>query len=136
VGDLNVKRIRAAAVAIAGLTLTATAVLAAAPQLPDAAAHGTAVSTLAQDETTVGGANDNHGGAVSTLARGTHGASTANKPLTNVGTPTNAGTPQNAHGLAVSAVAKDNTIVGGPNNNHGGAVSVVARGTHGSAPQH
>jgi len=136
VGDLIVKRIRAAAVAIAGLTLTATAVLAVAPQLPDAAAHGTAVSTLAQDETTVGGANDNHGGAVSALARGSHGASTTNKPSTNVGTPTTPGTPQNAHGLAVSAVAKDNTIVGGPNNNHGGAVSAIARGTHGSPPQH
>ncbi|MEO8571721.1 MAG: hypothetical protein ABI553_08450, partial [Chloroflexota bacterium] len=37
-------------------------------------AHGAAVSAVAQDETLVGGPNDNHGGAVSVVARGTHGA--------------------------------------------------------------
>jgi hypothetical protein len=33
------------------------------------------VSAVAQDATAVGGPNDNHGGAVSLVARGTHGAS-------------------------------------------------------------
>jgi hypothetical protein len=36
-------------------------------------AHGAEVSAVAQDETAVGGPNDNHGGAVSIVARGTHG---------------------------------------------------------------
>jgi hypothetical protein len=37
-------------------------------------AHGAAVSVVAQDVTLVGGPNANHGGAVSLVARGTHGA--------------------------------------------------------------
>jgi hypothetical protein len=47
----------------------------AAPDTTDAAAnaHGVAVSAVAQDLTAVGGTNDNHGGAVSAVARGTHG---------------------------------------------------------------
>ena len=104
-----------AAAAIVGLTLSASAALA-----------GTAASNLAQDQTAVGGPNNNHGGAVSTLARGTHGT-----PANN----TSAGT-QGAHGAAVSAVAKNKALVGGPNNNHGGAVSVIARGSHGKPPKH
>ena len=98
-----------------GLTVTASAALA-----------GTAVSTLAQDHTALGGPHHNHGGAVSTLARGTHGT-----PAQHPG----AGT-QGAHGPAVSAVAQNQSLVGGPNHNHGGAVSVVAHGSHGKAPKH
>jgi hypothetical protein len=36
--------------------------------------HGAAVSAVAQDVDLVGGPNDNHGGAVSIVARGDHGA--------------------------------------------------------------
>jgi hypothetical protein len=108
-----VTKARAAAAAIIGLTLSATGALAASP-----------VSTLAQDTTAVGGPNANHGGAVSTLARGTHGAPATTTTTTTTGA-------QGAHGAAVTAVAQDKTAVGGPNNNHGGAVSLVARGTHG-----
>lgn len=45
------------------------------PATPDAAAnaHGAAVSAVAQDLTSLGGTNANHGGAVSAVARGTHG---------------------------------------------------------------
>jgi len=35
--------------------------------------HGTSVRAIAQDHSAVGGPNDNHGGAVSAVARGTHG---------------------------------------------------------------
>ena len=35
--------------------------------------HGSVVSAIAQDHTAVGGPNHNHGGAVSAVARGTHG---------------------------------------------------------------
>jgi hypothetical protein len=38
-------------------------------------AHGAAVSAVAQDQTAVGGPNNNHGGAVSIVARGAHGQS-------------------------------------------------------------
>jgi len=41
--------------------------------------HGALVSAVAQDETAVGGPNNNHGGAVSLVARGTHGANAATK---------------------------------------------------------
>ncbi len=109
------KRHHAAAAAVVGLALTTSAVLA-----------GTAVSTLARDHAAVGGKNHNHGGAVSTLARGTHGT-----PANT----THAGA-QGAHGAAVSAVAKDKTQVGGPNNNPGGAVSLIPRHNHGKAPKH
>jgi hypothetical protein len=128
-----VKRSRAAFAAIAGLTLTASAVAAAAPSLPDAASHGTAVMTLAQDESATGGTNDNHGGAVSTLAKGDHGAPAAAPTGDTAPTTTTPTSAQNAHGLAVKAVAQDKTAVGGTNNNHGGAVSAVARGDHGPA---
>jgi hypothetical protein len=126
-------RARAAAAAIVGLTLTATGVLAAAPH-PQAPTNAAAVSTLAQDNTALGGPNNNHGGAVSTLARGTNGGSgTTTTGTTNTDTTT--GT-QGAHGAAVSVVAQDPTKIGGPNNNHGGAVSIVARGTHGASATH
>jgi hypothetical protein len=42
-------------------------------------AHGALVSAVAQDETAVGGPNNNHGGAVSIVARGTHGANAVKK---------------------------------------------------------
>jgi hypothetical protein len=128
-----VKKTRAAASAIVGLALTATGVLAAAPQLQAPTAPST-VSTLAQDKTAVGGANNNHGGAVSTLARSLDSAPDAADPTETPETTdptdttdTTAGA-QGAHGAAVSAVAQDKTAVGGPNANHGGAVSIVARG--------
>ncbi len=121
---------RAAASAIVGLALTAGGVLAAAPQAP---ASTSAVSTLAQDNTAVGGTNDNHGGAVSTLAK-TLDASTETTTTETPDTSTDGA--QGAHGAAVSAVAQDETLVGGPNANHGGAVSIVARGTHGAAGTH
>jgi hypothetical protein len=41
--------------------------------------HGALVSAVAQDKTAVGGPNNNHGGAVSLVARGTHGANAATK---------------------------------------------------------
>ena len=119
------RKTRSTAVAIVGLTLSAAGVLAATPatQMP---ADAAAISTLAKDHAATGGANDNHGGAVSTLAKGTDDTSTT--------TTTDTGA-QGAHGAAVSAVAQDETAVGGPNDNHGGAVSLVARGT-GQAPTH
>jgi hypothetical protein len=126
------KKARAALAAAVGLTLSATGALAAS----------SAVSTLAQDHAAVGGPNDNHGGAVSTLAQGAHGAPDTTTPGTTTpetttpdSTETNTGV-QGAHGAAVSAVAQDQTAVGGTNDNHGGAVSLVARGTHGPASTH
>lgn len=125
---------RAAASAIVGLALTAAGVLAAAPQ-PQAPTNATTVSTLAQDKTAIGGANDNHGGAVSTLARSLDSA-----PETTTTDPTDTtdstDAAQGAHGAAVSTVAQDETALGGPNDNHGGAVSIVARGTHGATATH
>ena len=41
--------------------------------------HGALVSAVAQDKTAVGGPNNNHGGAVSLVARGTHGANAVKK---------------------------------------------------------
>jgi hypothetical protein len=120
---------RAAAAAIVGLTLTATAALAAAPAT-QAPANAVAISTLAQDNTAGGGANTNHGGAVSTLAR------SFQAPDVTTTEPATPDTTANAHGLAVSAVAQDLTAVGGTNANHGGAVSAIARGTHGAAATH
>ena len=116
---------RAVAAAIVGLTLTATGALAAAPHL-QTPTTATAVSRQAPNQTAVGGSNDNHGGAVSTLARGTNG-----EPDTTDTTDT-----QGAHGAAVSAVAQNKTAVGGPNHNHGGAVSAVARGTNSANATH
>jgi hypothetical protein len=129
------RKIRSGAAAIVGLSLAATGVLAAAPtaQTPT---DGTAISTLAKDKTVVGGANDSHGGAVSTLARtldDTSATDTTTPETTTEDTSpeTDAAGAQGAHGAAVSAVAQDPTAVGGKNANHGGAVSTVARGTHG-----
>ncbi|HEV8403034.1 MAG TPA: hypothetical protein VGQ31_08375 [Candidatus Limnocylindrales bacterium] len=119
------KKARAALGAVIGLALTATGAFAAA----------SAVSTVAKDPATVGGPNDNHGGAVSTLAKGAHGAPDTTTPATTTDTTDPAGA-QGAHGAAVSAVAQDETAVGGPNDNHGGAVSLVARGTHGASAIH
>jgi hypothetical protein len=126
-----VKKARAAAAAIVGLTLTATGALAATPH-PQAPTNAVVISTLAQDKTAVGGPHANHGGAVSTLARGTHGQLDT---TTTVTTGSTSGA-QSAHGAAVSVVAQDQTAVGGPNTNHGGAVSAVARGTHGASATH
>jgi len=129
-----VNKTRAAASAIVGLALTATGVLAGAPQT-QAPTNATTLSSMAQDKTAVGGANDNHGGAVSTLARTLDSApeTTATDPTDSTDSTDGA---QGAHGAAVSAVAQDETRVGGTNANHGGAVSVVARGTHGAAATH
>jgi hypothetical protein len=119
------KKARAALGAVVGITLTATGALAAS----------SAVSTVAQDHSAVGGPNDNHGGAVSTLAKTVDEASDTTTPETTSDTLEPAGA-QGAHGAAVSAVAEDLTAVGGTNDNHGGAVSVVARGTHGASATH
>jgi hypothetical protein len=120
------KKARAALAAVVGVTLTATGALAAS----------SAFSTLAKDHAAVGGANDNHGGAVSTLAKGTNGAPTTTTPIPATTVTTTTAGAQGAHGAAVSAVAQDQTAVGGTNNNHGGAVSLVARGTHGPSATH
>jgi hypothetical protein len=128
-----VNKTRAAASAIVGLALTATGALAAAPQ-SQAPAAAVAVSTLAQDHAAVGGSNENHGGAVSTLARDTNG--TPETTTSTEATTTTEVGAQGEHGAAVSVVAEDETIVGGPNANHGGAVSIVARGTQGTTVTH
>lgn len=119
------KKARAAIAAVVGLTLTATGALAAS----------SAISTLAKDHAAVGGANDNHGGAVSTLAKTSDDAATTDT-TTDATTDTTTAGAQGAHGAAVSVVAQDQTKVGGTNNNHGGAVSLVARGTHGPSAPH
>ena len=116
------KKARAALAAVVGLTLTATGALAAS----------TAISTLARDHAAVGGANDNHGGAVSTLAK----SANETEDTTPTTDTTSTADAQGAHGAAVSTVAQDQTAVGGRNDNHGGAVSLVARGTHGSSASH
>jgi hypothetical protein len=126
-----VKKTRAAASAIVGLALTATGVLAAAPQL-QTPTTASAVSALAQDKTAVGGVNANHGGAVSTLARSLDSAPDAAEPTDTADSTDTTDGAQGAHGAAVSAVAQDKTAIGGPNANHGGAVSLVARGTAGA----
>jgi hypothetical protein len=110
------RKARAATAAVIGVALIATGAMAAAG----------VVSIVAKDHAAVGGANDNHGGAVSTVAGGA-----VDQPETVDG----AGA-QGAHGAAVSAVAQDQTAVGGANDNHGGAVSAVARGTHGPTDVH
>jgi len=126
---------RAAVGAVIGLTLTASGVFAAS----------SAISIVARDHAAVGGPNDNHGGAVSTVARATNGApgTTVAGPgttdtTTSDTTTTSAGAQgvQGAHGAAVSVVAQDRTAVGGRNHNHGGAVSLIARGTHGPTATH
>jgi len=126
-----VKRVRSAAAAIVATMLAATGTIAATPagQTPT---NVSALTSLARDKSAVGGTNDNHGGAVSALAR------TIGDEATTSTTPTTTTTQgaQGSHGAAVSAVAKDVTLVGGPNNNHGGAVSAVARGTHGPSATH
>jgi hypothetical protein len=118
------KKARAAIGAVIGVALTATGVFAAS----------SAISTVANDHAAVGGPNDNHGGAVSTVAKGTNGAPDTTTDTTT--DTTEAAGAQGAHGGAVSAVAQDATAVGGPNDNHGGAVSLVARGTHGASATH
>jgi hypothetical protein len=116
------KKARAALAAVVGLTLTASGVLAAS----------SAISALAKDHSAAGGPNDNHGGAVSTLAK------SADDPqdTSTTSDTTSPADSQGAHGAAVSSVAQDQTAVGGRNDNHGGAVSLVARGTHGSTASH
>ncbi len=97
---------------------------------------GVTVSTEARSTSPTGEA---HGDAVSTLARGTHGTTDQSSSNDQNGTTNDqngtANQPTDTHGAAVSAVAKDQTMVGGKNDNHGGAVSAVARGSHGQAPQ-
>jgi hypothetical protein len=91
----------------------------------EGSAHGQCVSDIAQDESAVGGANENHGGAVSQAA-----GDTCWEPADEVVTePEDDGEGANAHGECVSAVAQDKEALGGPNDNHGGAVSEAARET-------
>jgi hypothetical protein len=125
-----VKTTRAATAAVIGLAIGATGVLAATPVAP-ASSNASPVSTIARDRTAVGGANNNHGGAVSAVARARGTAASTSTIATTVTTGA-----QGTHGAAVSLVAKDPTQVGGKNNNHGGAVSAVARGTHGPKGSH
>jgi hypothetical protein len=117
------KKASAGMAAVIGVALSATGAVAAA----------SVVSTVARDHAAVGGTNDNHGGAVSTVARDTAQPETTSPETT---TPETTAGAQGAHGAAVSAVAQDQTAVGGPNDNHGGAVSAVARGTHGASAVH
>ena len=94
-------------------------------QRVEGSVHGACVSDIAQDETAVGGPNENHGGAVSEAAR-----DTCREPADEVVTePEVDGEEANAHGECVSAVAQDKEAMGGPNDNHGGAVSEAARET-------
>ena len=147
------KRLHALGTGIAGVALSATAVLAAAPLSPSDTAstiptpvsdlsqptdnHGAAVSTVAKDKTQVGGKNDNHGGAVSETAH------QANDPTDDT-TDTPAAAPEaqthpDNHGAVVSTIAKDKTQVGGKHHNHGGAVREAAHQAHspnGQAPGH
>ena len=120
------KKASAGMAAVIGVALSATGAVAAA----------SVVSTVARDHAAVGGTNDNHGGAVSTEARGTAGQPDTTTPDTTTPETTTPETTAGAHGAAVSAVAQDQTAVGGPNDNHGGAVSAVARGTHGASAVH
>ena len=78
------KKLHALGTGLVGVTLSASAVLAAAPSpsdttstIPTSASedtgkpadnHGAAVSAVATDSTQVGGKHDNHGGAVSEAA--------------------------------------------------------------------
>ena len=68
------KKAAAATAAFLGLALTASGALAATSLV--ASSHASPVSVLAHDKTAVGGPNDNHGGAVSTLRK----ARTAPRP--------------------------------------------------------
>jgi hypothetical protein len=151
------KKFHALVTGIVGVSLSATAVLAAAPRTPseqtstiptsatvseDAGAphpdnHGATVSAVAKDQSLVGGEHGNHGGAVSEAAHQGTGPDAVEDPATE---PEDPGTePQDAaphpdnHGAAVSAVAKDKSQVGGKHQNHGGAVSEAAH--QGKAPK-
>ena len=150
------KKIQAVGVGVLGMALSATAALAAAPpsstpsiapndssassrapavsndKAPDTR-HGAVVSVIATDSALVGGKHDNHGGAVSAVARGTHGPSV---PATGPAPSGVKHAVSAGHGPTVSAVAKDVSQVGGKNDNHGGAVSAVARGSHGQGSVH
>ena len=77
------KKLHALGAAALGVALSATSVLAVAPRIATGLAaedpappanHGAVVSAVAGDPSLVGGKNDNHGGAVSTVARGSHGS--------------------------------------------------------------
>ena len=123
------KKLTAAGAAIVGLALSAAGALAATPAHQGSAdhegVHGAAVSAVARNGGLVGGAQANHGGAVSTAAQGTHGADPS---VSSSSTTTTAAA--GAHGAAVSLVAKNHLLVGGKHHNHGGAVRVIARGSH------
>lgn len=75
----------------------------------DANDHGTAVSTAAQDQSLVGGANDNHGGYVSGIASAGHADGAGST------------------GTSIADTAKDSATTGGTQDNHGGAVEGAAR---------
>ena len=89
------------------------------------------MSTVARDVTIVGGAHDNHGGAVSALSASPKEPVTADSHEGNAPAErTDAAAPTDTHGSMVSVVAKDPTKVGGKNDNHGGAVSEAAHQAH------
>ena len=104
---------------------------------------GTISSSEAAKSDRVGGKNCNHGGYVSGVAKGDDAdpevdaaeedAKSTCEATTDTTEPTDedadAEAP-NAHGKAVSEVAKSDAV-GGKNCNHGGAVSEAAKGDHG-----
>jgi len=129
----------------------------AAVKAADTNGDGTISVSEAAHTDWVGGPNCNHGGYVSTVA-GTSGAdqettdptdptdqqqpktcdtTTPEAPTAPAGDQTPTDVAPNAHGLAVSTVAQDETAIGGKNCNHGGAVSAAAHQgkDHGNGPQ-
>lgn len=106
---------------------------------------GTISASEAAQSGRVGGKNCNHGGYVSLIAHGTEPAETADgeTPVEcAAAAPAASGGPvagavvvdlsPNAHGKAVSEVAKSDAV-GGKNCNHGGAVSEAAKKDHAAA---
>jgi hypothetical protein len=134
------KKLHALGAAVIGVTLSASAALAAVPHdqaQPEAADptlasdHGSLVSTVARDVTIVGGEHDNHGGAVSAVSAIPKDPVEADSHEgTAQAEGTDAAAPTDTHGSVVSVVAKDPTKVGGKNDNHGGAVSEAAHQAH------
>jgi hypothetical protein len=102
--------------------------------------HGLAVRAAAMNEELEGGTNDNHGGAVSEVARcgvveaveatETEEEEAGERTVEVLGEPA----PQAEHGVTVSEAARDVTLTGGPNDNHGGYVSEIAQQNAGGPP--
>ncbi len=102
----------------------------------DLDADGVISTSEAAQSGWIGGVNCNHGGYVSFVANG----DTPVEATTDVTPAVECVTPvvetvvveptlvgANAHGKAVSEVAKDKTAIGGKNSNHGGCVSEAAK---------